>query len=43
MVIADTGFWLAIANREDANHQRGVAAVEVVGHERRIMTWPVMT
>lgn len=42
MVIADTGLWLAIANREDAYHQGAVAAVEARGHERLILTWPVM-
>jgi len=43
MVIADTGLWLAIANRKDAYHQRAVAAVEALGNERLIVTWPVMT
>ena len=42
MVIADTGLWLAIANRKDAYHQRAVAAVEAFGNERLIVTWPVM-
>ena len=26
MVIADTGFWLAIANRKDADHRRDFGA-----------------
>jgi uncharacterized protein len=43
MVIADTGFWLAIANRKDAYHQGAVLALEALGNERLIVTWPVMT
>ncbi len=43
MVIADTGFWLAIANRNDANHQRAVLTVEALGNECLMVTWPVMT
>jgi predicted nucleic acid-binding protein len=42
MIIADTGFWLALANVRDAYHRRAKAAL---AHHRGpfITTWPVMT
>jgi uncharacterized protein len=42
MIIADTGFWLALANRSDDHHK---AAVRILGglREGLITTWPVMT
>jgi predicted nucleic acid-binding protein len=42
VVIADTGFWLALANRRDRHH---AAASEALGRLREplITTWPVMT
>lgn len=42
MVIADTGFWLALADRNDRYH---AVAVEVLGSLREglITTWPVVT
>ena len=43
MVIADTGFWLALANRRDACHPRAVRALDALGEEPLIVTWPVMT
>lgn len=43
MVIADTGYWLALANRKDAYHRRAVEALAALGQERLIVTWPVMT
>jgi uncharacterized protein len=43
MVIADTGFWLALANRRDAHHQDATQALDRLGDERLIVTWPVMT
>jgi len=42
VVIADTGFWLALANRRDAHHAAAVAALDELG-EPLITTWPVMT
>jgi uncharacterized protein len=41
-VIADTGFWLALANRKDENH---VAAREALRKLREplVTTWPVLT
>ena len=42
MVIADTGFWLALANRKDGYH--AVALERVRGlREPLITTWPVVT
>lgn len=42
MIIADTGFWLAIANRKDRFH---TIAVDVLSQlqEPLITTWPVVT
>src|ERR1043166_6525491 len=41
-IIADTGFWLALGNRNDVFHG---PAKEALGHLRAplITTWPVMT
>lgn len=41
-IIADAGFWIALANRGDRHHAR---AVEVVGglQRRLVTTWPVLT
>lgn len=42
MIIADTGFWVALFNRSDVHHGR---ALEIGGQlrERLITTWPVLT
>ena len=42
MIIADTGFWLAIANRRDRHHARALEALVTV-REKLVTTWPVMT
>ncbi len=42
MVIADTGFWLALANRRDLYHARAVEILETL-QEPLISTWPVLT
>jgi predicted nucleic acid-binding protein len=42
MILADTGFWLALANRKDRHHKRSMKALATL-HERLITTWPVMT
>ena len=41
MIIGDTGFWLAVANRADRHHE---AATRALGEfdEPLITTWPVM-
>ena len=42
MVIADTGFWLALLNRDDHHHRAAVAAHERLD-EGFVTTWPVVT
>ena len=42
MILADTGFWLALANAKDRHHTRARAAL--AKHRGPFMTtWPVMT
>lgn len=42
MIIADTGVWLALANRRDRFHLSAKQALEEL-QEPLITTWPVMT
>lgn len=42
MILADTGFWLALANRRDRNHRIALKSLTEV-REPLITTWPVMT
>ena len=42
MILADTGFWLALANRGDAHHARAKAAL-AKHRGPYATTWPVMT
>ena len=42
MIIADTGFWLALANRKDRYHNASRSALDDL-KEPLITTWPVMT
>ncbi len=42
MVIADTGFWLALANAHDQWHRTACDALDSL-QEPLITTWPVMT
>jgi predicted nucleic acid-binding protein len=42
MIIADTGFWLAVANRDDTHHGTAKAALARV-REPLVTTMPVMT
>jgi predicted nucleic acid-binding protein len=42
MVIADTGFWLALANRKDRHHRIARQRLESLD-EGLITTWPVVT
>ena len=42
MIIADTGFWLALANRSDRHHQVALKAMADL-HEGLVTTWPVLT
>lgn len=41
-MIADTGFWIALANAKDRHHARAVAAARAL-REPLVTTWPVMT
>ncbi len=42
MILADTGFWLALANADDAHHARARAALSTHSGPYTV-TWPVMT
>jgi len=42
MVIADTGFWLALASRKDRYHGRATALLKSMD-QPLICTWPVIT
>ncbi len=42
MIIADTGFWVALANRNDRHHARAMAWLERLD-EPLVCTWPVVT
>lgn len=42
MIIADTGFWIALGNRKDQFHQTAIDAMKQID-EPLITTWPVMT
>lgn len=42
MIIADTGYWVALFNRTDIYHERAVAVSADI-RERLATTWPVLT
>jgi predicted nucleic acid-binding protein len=42
VIIADTGFWVALANRSDRHHKQCKKAL-AAAKEPLITTWPVMT
>jgi len=42
MIIADTGFWVALANKKDKYHARAKECL-ILFNEPLITTWPVMT
>ena len=42
MVLADTGYWLALANRRDRWHEAAVGVTRGLD-EQLVTTWPVMT
>lgn len=42
MIIADTGFWLALANKRDRHHTAACEALAAL-REPLITTWPVVT
>lgn len=41
-MLADTGYWLALANPRDAWHRAAVLSTQRVS-ERLVVTWPVIT
>jgi predicted nucleic acid-binding protein len=41
VIIADTGFWVALFNRNDTHHARALAVSREL-RERLITTWPVL-
>lgn len=41
-VLADTGYWLALANKRDVWHRAAVVATQRVS-QRLVVTWPVIT
>lgn len=42
MIITDTGFWIALANRKDVHHTQAFKVLESI-QEPLITTWPVVT
>ncbi|NCR09536.1 MAG: PIN domain-containing protein [Microcystis aeruginosa LG13-11] len=42
MIIADTGFWLALANRDDTHHSQAAFVIASI-NEPLITTWCVIT
>lgn len=42
IVLTDTGYWLALANRKDKHHRRAIEATKAIDAELFI-TWPVAT
>lgn len=42
MILVDTGVWLALANRRDADHEVAARVVAAV-REPLVTTWPVLT
>lgn len=42
MVLADSGFWIAVANRKDKHHERAKKRLRSLD-EPLITTWPVVT
>ena len=43
MIIVDTGFWLALANKNDEHHQAAKTFFQTVENEKFITTWCVAT
>ncbi|MDR2013464.1 MAG: PIN domain-containing protein [Rhodanobacter sp.] len=43
MILADSGFWIALGNRRDRYHEAALAALEHFGAEGFVSTWPVLT
>ena len=43
MVIADSGFWIALGNRGDRHHTAARSALDRWRKEGFVSTWPVLT
>ena len=43
MILADSGFWIALGNRRDRHHTAARSALERYGKEGFVSTWPVLT
>lgn len=43
MIIADTGFFVALVVKTDKHHQRAVAAARRYANDGLLTTWPVLT
>jgi len=43
MILADSGFWIALINRRDHCHDLACAALERWSEEGFVSTWPVLT
>jgi predicted nucleic acid-binding protein len=42
MILADTGFWIALANRRDRHHKVAKSRAASI-RDRLVTTWPVLT
>lgn len=43
MILADSGFWIALGNRRDRHHGAAVDALARWSREGFVSTWPVLT
>lgn len=43
MILADSGFWIALGNRRDRHHAAALRALQVHAGEGFVTTWPVLT
>ncbi len=43
MILADSGFWIALGNRRDRHHAAALRAAERYQGEGFVSTWPVLT
>lgn len=43
MILADSGFWVALGNRRDRHHDAALRALRTFGAQGFITTWPVLT
>jgi uncharacterized protein len=43
MILADSGFWIALGNRRDRHHAAALKAAELWSKQGFVSTWPVLT